>query len=292
MRKWTLGAGLLALALAVQGEQKKEPFYRAYLVPGNPLDERIREQEKRVEEDPHSAALRNDFGNLLAARGFAGDARKQYHEAMRLDAKNFLAAYNLGLLEEKEGRTSAAISAFKESIHRKKGFPPSRFHLGHLYEKTGSTDAAIEEYAVALRIDPSMRDPRRNPLAADSSLLYRVSLTNYERDLAAASAVSQTRWADENRFSRTPADRALAAEDVSEGPATAPTPVPASPGPSVVRAAPVAAPPPTPLVYRPVPPPGVAPFAPGFEPTPTPAPRAPPPVFMPPPPPPPPTPGS
>ena len=220
MRKHTaLGAAVLALAVTAGAEdKKKEPFYRPYLVPGNALDDRIRDQERRVEADPTSAALRNDFGNLLAARRFVGDARKQYTEAMKLDKRNFLAPYNLGLLEETDGRIGAAIAAYEESVHRKPGFPPSRFHLGRLYEKRGSPDQAIEQYARALRIDPSMRYPSRNPLAGDTQLLDRVSLTNYERDVATASMASQTRWADEGRFARTPVDRALNADEVS-GPA-------------------------------------------------------------------------
>ncbi len=263
MRKDTaLGAVLLALALTAGAEDKKEPFYRRYLMPGNPLDEKIRAQERRVEADPQSAALRNDFGNLLAARRFVGDARKQYKEAMRLDKKNFLAPYNLGLLEETEGRTGAAISAYRESIERKPGFPPSRFHLGRLYEKGGSPERAIEQYARALRIDPSMRNPRRNPLAGDTRLLDRVSLTNYERDLATAAMASQTRWADEGRFTQTPVDRALNTDDMSEPPPPAATPAPAAPGviappaPPGASASPPAAsgpPVPTPLPRAPMP---------------------------------------
>lgn len=249
MRKHTaLGAAVLALAVTAGAEdKKKEPFYRPYLLPGNALDDRIREQEKRVEADPKSAALRNDFGNLLAARRFVGDARKQYTEAMKLDKRNFLAPYNLGLLEETEGRIGAAIAAYEESIHRKPGFPPSRFRLGRLYEKRGSPDQAIEQYARALRIDPSMRDPRRNPLAGDTQLLDRVSLTNYERDIATASMASQTRWADDGRFARTPVDRALNADEVSE-----PAPA-ATSGPARAPSAPAAAAAATPLPRAPMP---------------------------------------
>jgi len=57
-------------------EEPGEPFYRKYLVAGNPLDERILEQERLVEAEPDSADLRNDFGNLLdhADDGGAVDA--------------------------------------------------------------------------------------------------------------------------------------------------------------------------------------------------------------------------
>ena len=47
-----------------------------------------------------------------------------------------------------------------------------------------------------------MRDPRRNPLVADTQLLDRVSLTNYDRDLATASMSGEARFADEARLAR------------------------------------------------------------------------------------------
>ena len=284
----TIGAGILALAFlaraddgvsdADKNKSKKPPFYRSYLIAGDPLDDRIRDQEKRVEADPSSAALRNDFGNLLAARRFPGDARKQYGMAMKLDMKNFLAAYNLGLLEETEGNAGAAISAYRESIKRKPGFPPSHFRIGRLYERRGSTQQAIEHYAKALRIDQSMRDPRRNPLVADTRLLDRISLTNYDRDLAVATLPADTRWADENRFARTPLNRPLDAEEADGAPSAAPVPADASASPVAVPvpapAGPRASAPP-PLPTQPphrgtVPRPASGRLAPLPQPTPTP----------------------
>jgi tetratricopeptide (TPR) repeat protein len=261
-RRITIGAALLVLAFTARADDapKKPPFYRSYLIVGNPLDDKIRDQEKRVEADPNSAALRNDFANLLAARRFPGDARKQYAMALKLDKKNFIAAYNLGLLEETEGNAGAAISAYRESIKRKPGFPCSHFRIGRLYERRGSTDQAIEHYAKALRIDASMRDPRRNPLVADTQLLGRISLTNYERDLAVATLASETRWADESRFARTPVNRALDADEADGAPpAAAPVPA-AAPASAVAVPAPApAAVPGPPMVGRPAPPPAQAP---------------------------------
>ena len=260
------------LALTARGgdgagdKNTKPPFYRPYLIAGDPLDDKIQEQEKRVEANPSSAALRNDFGNLLAARRFAGDARKQYEMALKLDKRNFLSAYNLGLLEETEGNVGAAIGAYRESIRRKPGFPPSHFRVGRLYERRGAIGKAIDHYAKALRIDASMRDPRRNPLVADTRLLDRVSLTNYERDLAVATLPSGTVWVEESRFAKTPVNRALDADEVEEAsPAAAPAPPVAVPAPAAAPASgrapapPGQAPnprlPPTSSYGRPAPPP-------------------------------------
>ncbi|HEY3202429.1 MAG TPA: tetratricopeptide repeat protein [Thermoanaerobaculia bacterium] len=234
------GAGALLLAMlaagAIGGDVKSdkkgtEPFYRRYLVAGNALDDQIVEQERRVEASPQDSNLRNDFGNLLAARKFPKEAAEQYEIALKLDKANFVSAYNLGLLRETEGKVVAAISAYKRSIGRKPGFPQSHFRLGRIYEHKGERGAAVREYAKAMRIDPEMRDPKRNPLAVDSELIYQASLENYRRDMAAASMHKESFFFEEARFRRMPIDRSLTSEEVSSAePETAPAPREIGPG--------------------------------------------------------------
>ncbi len=232
MRKWTFAAALAlaaAPALTASDESKnaanpaQDPFYKKYLVPGNPLDDEILAMEKKIEVMPGDAALRNDFGNLLALRRFPEQAGEQYEMAAKLDTSNFIAYYNLGLLRETEGKTGSAISAYKKSIARKPGFPPSRFRLGRLYEHTGKLDDAVAQYAKALWIDPSMRDPKRNPLVIDSDLMYRASIANYERDMARATLDRDVSFSEEPAFRRVPVDRAVAAAEVLEGEEPEPT---------------------------------------------------------------------
>jgi hypothetical protein len=202
MRNIVGAVALFALLLPgfVRGSDKKnsEPFYRRYLVAGNALDDKILDQEKRVDANPKSADLHNDFGNLLAARRFPKEAREQYELAMKLDAHHFLAPYNLGLLYETLGETGRAISAYEKSVDRNRGFPPSRFRLGRLYEKRGWEGRAIEQYARALQIDPSMRDPPQ-PMIVDTRLLDRVSIQNYPRDFAGVDGV-EAPYADRDRL--------------------------------------------------------------------------------------------
>ena len=230
MKNVVSAALLLAATVSLAGDKKPdEPFYRKYLAAGNPLDQKILAQEKRVAENPDSADLRNDFGNLLAARRFPKEAREQYETAMKLDKHHFLAPYNLGLLYETQGEFGKAISAYRKSVDRNRGFPPSRFRLGRLYEKQGSDQKAIEEYARALQIDPGMRDIRRNPLIADTRLLAQISLANYPRDLATASLGTEAAYVDTSLVKPLPLDRSLSSEDLKPAPAgaapSAPTPV-------------------------------------------------------------------
>jgi len=261
------GAVIAVTAVLAADEKSGEPFYRKYLVAGNPQDERILEEERRVNAEPDSADRRNDFGNLLAARRFVEDARMQYEKALELDKSHFLAAYNLGLLWEIEGKPSKAISSYRKSIKRKPGFPQSHFRLGRLYEHRGSDGSAIREYAKAFRLDPQMRDPRTNPLVIDSRLIDRASLENYSRDLAVASMGSDQVYADAWRFRSAPVDRPISTDDIEDSPApepvdatvTAPSgktgTIPLSPGQtrpqqSMPRGAP---PPPPPIEPTPVP---------------------------------------
>jgi Tetratricopeptide repeat len=257
MKKLILGAAVL-LAMLLPGfilggdkNPPKEPFYRRYLVAGNPLDDKILEQEKRVEADPSSAVLHNDFGNLLAARRFPREAREQYEAAMKLDRHYFLAPYNLGLLYETIGETGRAIGAYEKSVDRNRGFPPARFRLGRLYEKRGWQVRAIEQYTRALQIDPGMRDPKRNPLVVDTRLLDRVSLENYPGDLAAASMTADVQYADPARMRKVPLDRTLSSGDLEPAPPEAP-----AGGPTPVRviapSTPPRRPPPTPIHNVPV----------------------------------------
>ena len=273
MKRW-IAIGTLSMALApalgflsgsIQAQDNssaktaQDPFYRKYLVPGNALDDEIAATEKRLEESPNDANLHNDFGNLLALRHFPEQAAEQYELAAKLDHSNFLSLYNLGLLRETEGKVSDAISAYKKSIARKPGFPPSRFRLGRLYEQEGKSDDAIAQYAKAFWIDPSMRDPKRNPLVIDSDLLYRASLATYERDLARATLDRDAAFHEEPAFRQVAVDRALDASEVA--PETAPAPreiggpgaggVPA--GPSTSRKPRGTPPPESPMLPRPRP---------------------------------------
>ena len=237
---WTLVLGLAAAAAAAQSSETTPrpsdadakptpaPFYRQYLVPGNPLDDKIVEQEHRVEASPDDANLRNDFGNLLALRRFPKEAAEQYEMALHLDKKNFISAYNLGLVRETEGKLSEAISAYQRSIKRKPGFPQSRFRLGRAYEHDNQPEDAVKEYAAAMWIDPGIRDAKRNPLVIDSELIYLASLVNYQRDMAVASMDDAHAYFDNDRFRKLPVDRAISSKEVE--PEEEPEPAPRNVG--------------------------------------------------------------
>ena len=62
VRVWVVGLTLLAASAAASSaappeSAPKEPFYRKYLVPGNKIDDRILEQEKRIADSPLSEVV-------------------------------------------------------------------------------------------------------------------------------------------------------------------------------------------------------------------------------------------
>ena len=275
-RTWTAAALiglLLPLAAGAKDPKTGEPFYQRFLAPGNPIDDKILEYEKKIAANPDSPDLHNDMGNLLALRRFPKEARAEYETAMKLDKKNFMAPYNMGIVYEMEGNTRDAIRAYEKSVDRNRGFPPSRFRLGRLYERAGRNQAAIEQYAKAFEIDPSMREVRRNPFVVDTKLMDRVAVESYPKDMARAAMKSQAAWADEPRLRRVPVDRALWSDDLTDpsspepvdrsGPAErspAPAALPAGPGqtrPQTMGGAPAPPPanlqPPTPNPQTPQP---------------------------------------
>jgi hypothetical protein len=162
---------------------------------------------------------------------------------------------------------SEAISAYEKSIDRNRGFPPARFRLGRLFEKRGRSKAAVDQYARALEIDPEMREVRRNPLAADTRLMDRVSLSNYNKDVARVAIKTDTAFADD-RFRRIATDRPIFANELVDPPEPEPvdsTRAPASRGPATIPAgvrqtrpqdlgtSPVAPPPQQPASVQPTP---------------------------------------
>jgi tetratricopeptide (TPR) repeat protein len=203
------------------------PFYDKYLTDEDPADREIRELTRETAEKPEDPAIHNDLGNLLARRGFAKEAAGQYRLAERLDRSSYLPSYNEGLLWEKQGKPSSAIAAFRRSIHRKPGFPFSHFHLGVLEEREGRETAAIDEIAKALRIDNSLRLVSRNPLVVQTKLLHRASVSNYQRDLAAAVLVADGEFADPSVLARISPERFIDSGEVLSQEEEA-TPPPAS----------------------------------------------------------------
>src|ERR1700690_2162713 len=81
----------------------KTPFYARYLNTGSQLDKQIQAKLDALKQNPRSAALHNDLGLLLAAKGFPKDAEVEYVRSTEADHKYYQAWYNLGMIREAQG---------------------------------------------------------------------------------------------------------------------------------------------------------------------------------------------
>ena len=239
---WTLVLGLAAAAAAAQSSETTPthsdsaakptpaPFYRQYLVPGNPLDDKIVEQEHRVDESPDDANLRNDFGNLLALRRFPKEAAEQYEIALQARQEEL----HLGLQPRPRARDRG------QALGGHLGVPEvdqekARIPAVALSPRPGATSTPTSSTT------PSRSTPRRcgsiPPCATssairssiDSELIYLASLVNYQRDMAVASMDDAHVYFDNDRFRKLPVDRAISSKEVESDEAE-PEPTPRNVG--------------------------------------------------------------
>lgn len=170
----------------------KRMFYEKYLNPNDPFDVRISQTLNAVRANPKSAALHNDLGQLLRAKGFPKDAETEFERAADADPTYYPAWYNLGLIRQSRGNYPGARFAYNRTIHYKPGNAMALFQLGLLEEQRKNNDAAIAYYAKALQINHQLLDVHVNPRVIDSNLMHLALLRAYPNEHARASMMFQS----------------------------------------------------------------------------------------------------
>jgi tetratricopeptide (TPR) repeat protein len=160
------------------------PFYMQWATSSSGIDVQIRNTVSALRANPNSAPLHNQLGQLLVAKGFPKDAEREFERAVNSDSHFYQAWYNLGLIRQSHQDYSGAERAFNRTVRLAKGHSEALFQLGLIEEAKGNNDAAIEDYAKALRHNPSLIDVRTNPRVLDSKLMTLALLKNYELDHA------------------------------------------------------------------------------------------------------------
>jgi Tfp pilus assembly protein PilF len=160
-------------------ESYANPFYLKYLNEGDKLDQEIMARIEILRADPTSPTTHNELGALLFERRFPKDARYEFERALHFDKRFYSARYNLAILEISEGNTARASRLLKEVVDQKPGHAEAHFTLGLLYEKNGRTSAAIDHYAQAYTIDPDMLKYKRNPRLVETELVTATLLVLY-----------------------------------------------------------------------------------------------------------------
>ena len=191
MKRLFVVAAVLAVAGCARFHYTKEnnpyekpPFYTQWTRSTSPLDNAINGTIEALRANPNSAPLHNQLGQLLVQKGFPKDGEREFERAVNSDTHFYQAWYNLGLIRSSHGDYSGAERAFRRTVALAKGHSEALFQLGMIEEKSGNMDAAIDDYAKAIRHNPSITDVRVNPAVLDSKLITLALLRNYERDHA------------------------------------------------------------------------------------------------------------
>jgi tetratricopeptide (TPR) repeat protein len=95
----------------------------------------------------------NSLGAALFNKGNAGGATRHFQESMRIMPNN-LAAYNLGMVSDKNNELKKAIVYFNESIRLDSTFPRAYLGLGQTYKLSGNDSLALMQYKKAILLDP------------------------------------------------------------------------------------------------------------------------------------------
>lgn len=184
---------LIVIALALSGcallpnrdtTPYEDPFYAQFLNTGSQLDAYIRSLVEALRENPDSAPLHNELGQLLVQKGFPKDAEREFERAVNADPSFYQGWYNLGLVRAAKGDYSGARRAFGRTVRLMKGHAEALFQLGLMEEERGNQEAAIAYYAKALRHNPNLLDVRVNPRVLDTKLIHLALLHNYDREHA------------------------------------------------------------------------------------------------------------
>ena len=93
-------------------------------------------------------------GNKSYKRGDLAKATSYYEKALEFDPMFYLAYFQLGVLQKKQGQSQAAIKTLKKVLDIKPDHEKTWFTLGTAYESDGNVDDAIFHYNKAIEINP------------------------------------------------------------------------------------------------------------------------------------------
>lgn len=103
------------------------------------------------------AAAQVKVGLIAYQEGDYQSARTNFTEAIRLDPKNALAHYNLGLIQQViDANPSGAEARYREAIALKPDLSRALYNLGVLRAADGDTEEAITFYRRAIAADEKL----------------------------------------------------------------------------------------------------------------------------------------
>jgi len=148
-----------------------------------------------LERSPASWMVYNNLGLLESRAGRKTAARRDFEQALRLNPDFAEAHLNRGELALEAGRFEDAIADFNESIRLRPNYPEARYNLGAARHGLGRNAEAVSDYEAALRLRPAYPDAENN-LGTALVDLGRIpeAIRHFERAVQLDSAYAGARY--------------------------------------------------------------------------------------------------
>lgn len=138
-----------------------------------------------IRGSPPSPQALLQAGVQLMQQGRTEDARRAFHEALRLDPKNAVAHHMAGLMALQAGQLETGVASLKRSIALDPSDPSAHNNLANGLRDLGRFDEALEAYEAALALAPSFLGALNNRAILFGRLgRFAEALADYDRALA------------------------------------------------------------------------------------------------------------
>jgi tetratricopeptide (TPR) repeat protein len=109
--------------------------------------------------DSNSAAALYDLAVIDNLRSNTGLAEQHYRQALAIRPNYEPALYNLALVEQKLGNNRYALSLYQKAVQTNPSDANAHFNLALMLRATGDRSDGDAQMRIALRLNPSLKDP-------------------------------------------------------------------------------------------------------------------------------------
>ena len=120
-------------------------------------EEALQLYQRAIKAHPQQASVHNNIGLCYARQGRLDEAVAAMNHAIQLEPKNRLYRNNIASVLVDQNRVREAFAHLRETH----GEAAAYYNLGYLLNRKGQTQAAMQQFASALKTDPSMDAARR-----------------------------------------------------------------------------------------------------------------------------------
>ena len=118
--------------------------------------------EQMLRDRPNDARAHYNLGIVMERAGDTSDAITHYEEAIRIKPDFAMAYYNLAATLERIGRVPEAIERYEQVVRIEPARAEAHTSLGLAFAQTGRGEEAIAQYQRALQIAPDNQDAWNN----------------------------------------------------------------------------------------------------------------------------------